>query len=87
LSKAFTVFSPPPSLSAAPNCVRLSESVTTKGGFVPRTVLVHLNVEAPESDTRTADQIADALMGALEVGADDDSVRELSVTAPLAEEI
>jgi hypothetical protein len=54
---------------------------------MPRTVLVHLNVEAPDSDTRTADQIADALMGALEVGADDDSVRELSVTAPLAEEV
>lgn len=54
---------------------------------MPRTVLVHLNVGVPDDDTRTAGEIAEALLGALEVGSDDDSVRDLDVTAPLAEQI
>ena len=52
-----------------------------------RTILVHLNVDAPDSDERTPDQIADALLGALEVGSDDDSIRDLKAVCPLAEEI
>lgn len=54
---------------------------------MPRTILVHLNVEVPDEDDRSADQIADALLGALEVGGDDDSVRDLKVIAPLAEDV
>lgn len=52
-----------------------------------RTVLVHLNVEVPDEDERDADAIADALLGALEVGSDDESVRDLKVVAPLAEDV
>jgi hypothetical protein len=52
-----------------------------------RTILVHLNVEAPDSDTRSADAIADALLAAVEVGADNELVSELEVVCPLAEEI
>jgi len=54
---------------------------------VTRTVLVHLNVEVPAEDGRNADQIADAILAAIEVGQDDDSVRDLKVGAPLAEEV
>jgi hypothetical protein len=53
----------------------------------PRTILVHLNVEAPAADERGADEIADAILAAIEVGSDDDSVRDLTVAAPLAEEV
>lgn len=52
-----------------------------------RTILVHLNVAVPEEDERSAEQIADAVLGAIEVGSDDDSVRDLAITAPLAEEV
>ena len=52
-----------------------------------RTILVHLNVTAPDSDTRDAGEIAGALLGALEVGQDEDSVRELTVEVALAEDI
>ena len=52
-----------------------------------RTFLVHLHVEAPDTDERTPDQIADAIGGALEVGSDDESMHGLSFAVPLAEEI
>lgn len=52
-----------------------------------RIILVHLSVAVSESDKRTADEIADAIQAAYEVGSDDDSVRNLRVTAVLAEEI
>lgn len=52
-----------------------------------REILVHLNVAAPDGDDRTADQIAEALMGAVEVGSDDASVRGLTVVVALAEEV
>lgn len=54
---------------------------------MPRTILVHLNVEVPDEDERNPNQIADAIMGALEVGQDDDTVRDLVITAPLADEV
>jgi hypothetical protein len=54
---------------------------------MPRTILVHLNVTPPEGDTRTANEIADAILAAVEVGSDDDSVRGLVIVAPLAEEV
>lgn len=34
----------------------------------PREILVHLNVEVPADDPRSADVIAEAVMAALEVG-------------------
>lgn len=52
-----------------------------------RTILVHLNVEAPDDDQRTADEIADAILAAIEVGSDDETVYYLKVAAPLAEEV
>lgn len=54
---------------------------------MPRTVLVHLNIEVPEADARDADAIADAVMGAIEVGSDEDSVRDLTVVVALADEV
>jgi hypothetical protein len=63
-----------------------------------RTILVHLNVTVPWNDERNPDEIADAILAAIEVGSDDDSVRSLgvgglasgngaSITVPLAEEV
>lgn len=46
---------------------------------VPRTILVHLNVTVPVGDDRNADEIADAILAAIEVGSDDDSVRSLGI--------
>ncbi len=50
-------------------------------------ILVHLNVTAPSGDKRNANQIADAILAAIEVGQDDDSVRDLEIVCPLAEAI
>jgi hypothetical protein len=52
-----------------------------------RTVLVHLNVEVPEADARDAEEIAQAVYGALEVGSDHESVRNLTVVMALSEEL
>jgi hypothetical protein len=46
---------------------------------MPRTILVHLNVSVPDGDERGADEVADAILAAIEVGSDDDSVRSLGV--------
>ena len=54
---------------------------------MPRTILVHLNVEVPDDDDREADAIAEAILAAVEVGSDSDEVRDLVVAAPLAEEV
>jgi hypothetical protein len=51
------------------------------------TVLIHLNVTVPDGDPRNADQIADAILAAVEVGSDDYSVRDLTIVCPLAEAI
>lgn len=52
-----------------------------------RTVGVHLQVEVPAGDERTPDQIANALLIAFEVGADDDTVRDLRPLLRWAEEM
>lgn len=52
-----------------------------------REVLVHLNVTVPEGDSRTADEIADAILAAIEVGSDNEAVRGLGIVCPLAEDI
>ena len=52
-----------------------------------REVLVHLNVAVPLNDERGADEIAAALRAAIEVGSDDDSVRDLTVVVALVEEV
>jgi len=44
-----------------------------------RTIVIHLSVQVPDDDQRTDDQIADAVIAAVEVGQDDDSVRDLVV--------
>ena len=60
----------------------MTETATPK-----RTVLVHLNVEVPAADQRDATEIASALMEALEVGSDDESVYHLRPTVALAEDV
>jgi hypothetical protein len=55
-----------------------------------RTILVHLNVEAPETDQRNADEIADALVSSFDqIGMDIDRapLANLRIEAPLAEEV
>jgi hypothetical protein len=52
-----------------------------------RTVLVHLNVEVPAEDQRNAVEIASALMEALEVGSDDETVYYLRPVMVMAEEL
>jgi hypothetical protein len=50
-----------------------------------RTVLVHLNITVPAGDDRDANQIKDAILGALEVGADHETMHGLHIAVPLAE--
>ena len=52
-----------------------------------RTVLVHLSVLVPAVVGSSADEVADAIMGAIEVGSDDPSMAGLHVTVTLAEEV
>ena len=54
---------------------------------MPRTILVHLNVSVPDDDHRTAEQVAQALMDAYDVGSLDESVWNLRPSVALAEEI
>ena len=49
----------------------------------PRTLLVHLSVEVPADDPRTADEVADAIQSALRRLA----WLEADITVPLAEEV
>ena len=53
---------------------------------MPRTILVHLNVEVPDEDRRPVPEIVASVLAALEVGSDDESVRDLKIVVPLAEE-
>ena len=55
-----------------------------------RTVLVHLNIELPDTAPATADDVADEVRGALEVAAEGDHVPALTASVwdvALAEEI
>ena len=52
-----------------------------------RTILIHLNVEVSPTDKRKVEEIVSAISGALIVGSDDDSVRDLVISIPLAEEV
>lgn len=54
---------------------------------MPREILVHLNATVPDGDDREADEVANAILSAYEVGSDDESVRDLAVVYTLAEEI
>lgn len=55
-------------------------------GRVPfHEMLVHLNVSVPATDDRTSDEIGEAIAAALEVGSDDDSVRDLGVCVSLTD--
>ncbi len=62
-----------------------SASSTERRGTMPRTILVHLNVEVPDDDRRLPHVIASAIYAAIEVGSDDDSVRDLKIRIPLVE--
>lgn len=53
----------------------------------PRTVLIHLNVEVPDEDERDPEAIGQAISGVLEVGQDDDSVRDLVIFVALTDEV
>ena len=55
---------------------------------MPRTILVHLNVEVPDTDTRSANEIADAILDTLSDGGDgDERLIDLVTVCPLAEEV
>lgn len=53
----------------------------------PRIILIHLNVEVPGIVGSDAEEVAAAVMGAIEVGSDDPSMAGLKVTLALAEEV
>jgi hypothetical protein len=62
-----------------------------------RTILVHLNVEAPDADPRNSDEIGDFVLSALEIGLEgapgslasgsELTTNQLTVCAPLVEEV
>jgi hypothetical protein len=52
-----------------------------------REILVHLNVEGPDTDTRDADTVADAILSAYRVGSDHESTEGLEVVVAMAEEV
>jgi capsular polysaccharide biosynthesis protein len=55
-----------------------------------RNILVHLNVEASDTDTRSADEIANALVSSFaQIGMDiyRTPLGNLTIVAPLAEEV
>lgn len=55
-----------------------------------REILIHLNIEVPESEHASAEELGREVLGALEVGADADEtpcLRASTVTVALAEEI
>lgn len=66
-----------------------------KGGpTVPRTILVHLNVQVPDNDTRPAEEIGEAIMAAYAVGDDETDIGDrsrptygLDVRVALAQEL
>jgi len=54
---------------------------------MPREILIHMNVEVPEDDKRSAEEISQAIQGALEVGSDNEILEGISWQIPLAEDI
>jgi hypothetical protein len=55
-----------------------------------RTILVHLNCEVPADFAGTADELADEIAGAIQVGTDPGHTPllcEAGVTIPMAEEV
>jgi len=52
---------------------------------MPRTVLMHLNVEVPDDDDRSVPDLVRAVEGAIEVGSDDEVMKGLACV--LAEEV
>lgn len=52
-----------------------------------RTILVHLNIEVPDDDRRSAEQIGANVEAALNISSDEPSRREENVEVALAEEI
>lgn len=54
---------------------------------MPREILVHLNVQVPDGDDRPAEEIGQAIQGAIEVGSDNESVDGLTIEVALVDEI
>ena len=52
-----------------------------------RTFLIHLNLELPEGDERSSDDVASAIAGAIEVGSDNEILKGIKIDIPLVEEI
>lgn len=54
---------------------------------MPRTILVHLNVEVPDGDGRTANGIADNVLDAVHIAIESGDVDVLRADVALAEEV
>ena len=52
-----------------------------------RTILIHLNISAPDDDERAPEEIAEAIRGAIEVGSDDEHLDDLTIVTALVEEL
>jgi hypothetical protein len=52
---------------------------------MPRTVLMHLNVEVPDTDGRSVPELVAAVEAAIEVGSDNEALNDLVIETVLAE--
>lgn len=52
-----------------------------------RTILIHLNVEAHENDSRSAEEIAADVMGGIEVASEESPLSNLEIALALTEEL
>lgn len=52
-----------------------------------REILVHLNVEVPDDDPRSAQEITDLVMGAIAVGSDTPAFADMWIVMAMSEEI
>jgi hypothetical protein len=61
--------------------------VTEQGAEMPRTILLHLNVEVPDTDQRNANMVADDILAAWFVGYEGSDEGPMEVVCSLAEEV
>jgi hypothetical protein len=54
---------------------------------MPRTILLHLNVEVPDTDQRNANMVADDILAAWFVGYEGSDEGPMEVVCSLAEEV
>jgi hypothetical protein len=69
------------------DCELRFEGVCDEGGTMTRTILIHLNVELPSDDKRTADEMASFVLGILKGKPGCFPEPKINACVPLAEEV